>query len=196
MFDLTWLNPIIAFIIGILLAFKLRKIAARVQLRRGPLIWLPARWHDINRSKVLQPLYDILKLFSKQTIIPHTATPLFILGPIFALICAIGATLFVPVAGISFDYSFSLVVLFYFLVFEILCIIVGGISSASLFAAMGSVREVELMLANEIPFILGTFALAITYQTLSIRQMMGFNILVEPAGCARSAAGDTGEAAH
>ncbi len=180
MFDLTWLNPIIAFIIGILIAFKLRKIAARVQLRRGPLIWLPARWHDINRSKVLQPLYDILKLFSKQTIIPHTATPLFILGPIFALACAVGATLFVPVAGVSFDYSFSLVVLFYFLVFEILCIIVGGISSASLFAAMGSVREVELMLANEIPFILGTFALAITYQTLSIRQMMGFNILANP----------------
>jgi NADH-quinone oxidoreductase subunit H len=180
MFDLTWLSPILAFVIGILLAFLLRKTFARVQLRRGPLVWLPARWHDINHTKIFQPLYDIWKLFSKQTIIPHTARPLFIFGPIFALICAIAATMFVPVAGVSFDYSFSLVVLFYLLIFEILFIIMGGISSASLFAAIGGVREVELMLANEIPFILGLFALAITYNTLSIRHMMGFNLLVNP----------------
>ena len=83
-------------------------------------------------------------------------------------------------AGASFDYSFSLVVLFYLLIFEILFIIMGGISSASLFAAIGGVREVELMLANEIPFILGLFALAITYNSLSIQSMMGFNLLINP----------------
>lgn len=180
MIDAAWLNPGIAFIIGILLSFKLRKISARVQLRRGPLIWLPEKWHVINRSKVLQPLYDIIKLFSKQTIIPATATRFFIAGPILALMCAVLAALFVPVAGVSFDYSFSLVVLFYLLMGEILFIIVGGISSASLFSAMGGDREIDLMLANEIPFILGTFALAITFDTLSIRQMMGFNILINP----------------
>ena len=180
MIDQAWLNPVIAFVAGILLAFVLRKTFARVQLRRGPLVWLPGRWHDINRSKVLQPLYDIWKLFSKQTIIPHTATPLFIFGPVFAFACAVAAALFVPVAGVSFDYSFSLVVLFYLLLFEILFVIMGGISSASLFAAIGGVREVELMLANEIPFILGLFALAITYNTLSIQHMMGPNLLVNP----------------
>jgi NADH-quinone oxidoreductase subunit H len=178
--DLAWLNPLIAFAVGIVLAFNLRKIFARVQSRRGPLLWMPGAWQDINRSKLLQPLYDIIKLFSKQTIIPHTASTLFTWGPVLALICALSVTLFVPVAGNAFDYSFSLVVIFYLLIFVTLFIIVGGISSASLFAAMGGVREVELMLANEIPFILGTFALAITYNTLSIREMMGFNILVNP----------------
>jgi NADH-quinone oxidoreductase subunit H len=176
----AWLNPVIAFAIGILLAFLLRKVFARVQLRRGPLVWLPKNWHDINRTKILQPLYDIWKLFSKQTMIPHTAKALFIWGPILAFLSAIGAALFVPVAGISIDYSFSLVVLFYLLLFEILFVIMGGISSASLFAAIGGVREVELMLANEIPFILGLFALAITYNTLSIQNMMGFNLLINP----------------
>jgi NADH-quinone oxidoreductase subunit H len=179
-FDPAWLNPIIAFAIGILLSFKLRKIFARVQSRRGPLIWLPGRWCDINRSKVLQPLYDIQKLFSKQTIIPHTATPFFIIGPVLSLICAILATFLVPIAGIAFDYSFSSVVLFYLLFFILLFIIAGGISSASLFAAIGGVREIELMLANEIPFILGMFSLAIAYDTLSIKGMMGFNILSNP----------------
>ncbi|WP_342771728.1 NADH-quinone oxidoreductase subunit H, partial [Methanoculleus sp. UBA300] len=78
------------------------------------------------------------------------------------------ATLFVPIAGISFDYSFGLVVLVYLLMGEILCVIVGGITSGSLFAVIGGVREIELMLTNEIPFILGTFALAISYDSLSI----------------------------
>lgn len=180
MFDPAWLNPIVAFAVGIILAFNLRKVFARVQSRRGPLLWMPSRWHDINRSKLLQPLYDIIKLFSKQTIIPHTASALFIWSPILACVCALSVTLFVPVAGNSFDYSFSLVVIFYLLVFVTLFVIVGGISSASLFAAMGGVREVELMLANEIPFILGTFALAISYRTLSIQHMMGFNLLLNP----------------
>ena len=180
MIDSTWLNPIIAFAIGILLSFTLRKIFARIQSRRGPLIWLPDRWHDINRSKVLQPLYDIEKLFSKRTIIPHTATPLFIIGPVLSLICAILATFLVPIAGSAFDYTFSSVVLFYLLFFILLFIIAGGISSASLFAAIGGVREIELMLANEIPFIIGMFSLAITYNTLSIKSMMGFNILTNP----------------
>lgn len=184
MIDSAWFNPLIAFAIGIILSFNLRKIFARVQSRRGPLLWMPDRWHDINRSKLLQPLYDILKLFSKKTIIPHTATPLFIVGPIVALILAVLSVMFVPVAGISFDYPFSLVVLFYLLVGVTLFIIIGGISSASLFAAIGGVREVELMLSNEIPFILGTFALAIMYDTLSIRSMMGFNLLANPFAAA------------
>lgn len=178
--ELTWLNPLIAFAVGIVLAFNVRKIFARVQSRRGPLLWMPGPWQDINHSKLLQPLYDIIKLFSKQTIIPHTATRLFIMAPIFALLCAISVTFFVPVAGNAFDYSFSLVVIFYLLIFVTLFVIMGGISSASLFAAMGGVREVELMLANEVPFILGTFALAITYNTLSVQKMMGFNLLVNP----------------
>ncbi|MCD1295949.1 hydrogenase expression protein HupG [Methanocella sp. CWC-04] len=184
MIDIAWINPIIAFIMGIVLSFNLRKIFARVQSRRGPLLWMPKSWYGINRSKFLQPLYDILKLFSKKTIIPHTATPMFIIAPIVALICAILATLFVPVAGICMDYTFSLVVLFYLLIGVTLFVIVGGTSSASLFAAIGGVREVELMLANEIPFILGTFALAISYDTLSIKEMMGFNLLTNPFAAA------------
>lgn len=180
MIELAWLNPIIAFIVGIFLSFNLRKVFARVQLRRGPLVWMPSRWSDVNHSKVLQPLYDILKLFSKQTLIPHTATILFILSPILALLCALTVTLFVPVAGNAFDYTFSLVVVFYLLIGVTLFIIVGGTASASLFAAIGGVREVELMLSNEIPFILGTFALAITADSLSIQQMSGLNIIYNP----------------
>ena len=180
MIDIFWLNPIIAFLFGILLSFAFRKLNARVQSRRGPLIRVPQVWHDINRTKILQPLYDILKLFSKKTIIPERVSPLFIAGPILSLTCAVLAAFFVPIAGISLDYSFALVVLFYLLMGEILFLIMGGITSGSLFAVIGGVREIELMLTNEVPFILGTFALAISYNTLSIKEMMGFNIIINP----------------
>jgi NADH-quinone oxidoreductase subunit H len=175
--DLFWLNPLLAFAIGIFLSFIVRKVFARVQSRRGPLVWLPRRWQDINRSKVLQPLYDILKLFSKRTLAPLTATPFFFLGPALAALFALGLTLFVPLAGSAIDYPFSLVIVFYLL-------IVGGTASASLFAAIGGVREVDLMLTNEIPFILGTFALAIWHNTLSVQEMMAFNLLFNPFAAA------------
>ncbi len=125
MFDLAWLNPIVAFAS----ASYLRLTCARSLPGYSPdgdrLLWMPSRWQDINRSKLLQPLYDIIKLFSKQTIIPHTASALFIWSPILACICALAVTLFVPVAGNSFDYSFSLVVVFYLLVFVTLFVIIG-----------------------------------------------------------------------
>ena len=178
--DLFWINPLIAFCCGIFLSFGIRKVNARIQGRRGPLVRVPPQWHDINYSKILQPLYDILKLFSKKTNIPATAGSLFIISPILAILSGILASLFVPIAGVSFSYSFDLVVLFYLLMGELLFVIIGGITSASLFAVIGGVREIELMLTNEIPFILGTFALAITYDTLSIQEMMGFNLLTNP----------------
>jgi NADH-quinone oxidoreductase subunit H len=181
MADLLWLlNPVVAFVVGIPLSFNLRKIAARVQSRRGPLLWMPAHWTDINYSKLLQPLYDIEKLLSKQTIIPHTATIFFTAGPIMALLFALALMLFVPVAGGAIDFTFSLVIIFYLLVGVTMSVIIGGTASASLFAAIGGVREIELMLANEIPFILGTFALAITANSLSVHDMMGFNLLYNP----------------
>lgn len=178
--DIFWFNPFISFIFGILLSFSIRKLNARIQSRRGPLVRVPGVWHDISRCRILQPLFDILKLLSKKTFIPERASSLFAAGPVLAFLCALLATFFVPIAGISFSYPFDLVVLFYLLMGEILFIIMGGITSGSLFAVIGGVREIELMLTNELPFILGTFALAISYNTLSIQEMTGFNIITNP----------------
>jgi NADH-quinone oxidoreductase subunit H len=180
MIDVFWYNPIIAFIFGILLSFSIRKLNARIQSRRGPLVRVPGPWQDLSRCRVLQPLFDICKLFAKKTFMPEAASLLFAVGPVLAFSCAFLATFFVPIAGTSFSYSFDLVVLFYLLMGEILFIIMGGITSGSLFAVIGGVREIELMLTNELPFILGTFALAISYNTLSIQEMMGFNIITNP----------------
>ena len=79
---------------------------------------------------------------------------------------------------------------------EILCVIVGGITSGSLFAVIGGVREIELMLTNEIPFILGTFALAISYDSLSVNDMMGFNLITNPFAAIVCVSFDSRKTAH
>ena len=51
------LMPLVAFVIGLLMVLMMRRIAARLQRRIGP--------------PLLQPLYDIVKLFSKRTQTSH-----------------------------------------------------------------------------------------------------------------------------
>ena len=51
------LMPLVAFVVGLGMVLMMRKIAARIQRRIGP--------------PLLQPLYDIVKLYGKQTQISH-----------------------------------------------------------------------------------------------------------------------------
>ena len=51
------LMPLVAFVVGLGMVLMMRKIAARIQRRIGP--------------PFLQPLYDIVKLYGKQTQISH-----------------------------------------------------------------------------------------------------------------------------
>ena len=51
------LMPIVAFVVGLFMVLMMRKLAARLQRRVGP--------------PLLQPLYDIIKLYGKQTQISH-----------------------------------------------------------------------------------------------------------------------------
>ena len=49
--------PLVAFVVGLGMVLMMRRIAARIQRRVGP--------------PFLQPLYDIIKLYGKQTQISH-----------------------------------------------------------------------------------------------------------------------------
>ena len=51
------LMPLIAFIVGLFMVLMMRKIGARLQRRVGP--------------PLLQPLYDIVKLYGKRTQTSH-----------------------------------------------------------------------------------------------------------------------------
>lgn len=157
--------PIIAFFGGVLCWFAVRKFTARMQSRLGPLLSVPKPLRPVvGSTRILQTFWDILKLFYKETIIPATARKkLFVTMPYFALICMIIATWFIPIAGVSpFDqFSFSLLVIMYLMLVIPLAFVVGGVASSSPWGVLGSAREVKLVLAYEIPFVLGVFSVAL-----------------------------------
>ena len=51
------LMPLIAFLVGLVMVLMLRKVRAKIERRIGP--------------PLLQPLYDIVKLYSKKTQVSH-----------------------------------------------------------------------------------------------------------------------------
>ena len=172
------LVPVIAFVLSIIYAYELRKVTARLQARRGPYFIVPKEVRSVlGVSRLFQPLYDILKLLYKETIVPSTAIgSVFRTAPYVALASLIATLYFVPMGGFSLfgQFEFSIVAISYLLLMVPLALTVGGASSSSPWGAIGAQREAELTLAYEVPQILGIFALAIMANTLSISSLIDF----------------------
>ena len=170
--------PFITFFLGLIFYYMIRKLFARMQARKGPLFLVPGPLRPLlGSSRIFQPLWDILKLFYKETIIPETSNKkLFKAAPIFALACLIIATLFIPIAGHSplDQFEFSLVLVLYFLMAVPLAIVTGGSGSSSPWGSIGSRREAQLMLAYEVPLIISVFSVSIITESLSLAQIVTF----------------------
>jgi len=128
-------------VLGIFASWFERKMTARLQWRVGP--------------PLLQPFYDILKLFSKETVIPERGSYLvFILSPIISFAASVFVMMLVGIAQFYPASSFQgdLIVVVYFLTIPSLCIIFGGASSSNPLASLGASREMKLVLSYEIIF--------------------------------------------
>ncbi|MEM1573345.1 MAG: complex I subunit 1 family protein [Candidatus Methanomethylicaceae archaeon] len=169
---LSILIIIIAFFLGILYSFIIRKISARLQWRIGPLVSVYSDLKPIlGTTRIIQPLYDILKLLGKQSIIPNVARKkLFISSPIISLIFTIMAVIFIPFPGIPLfsEFPYSLIIASYLLIGASLFSLLGPIASGSPWAAIGTRRETELFLVSELGFVISIFSIAITKNSLNI----------------------------
>ena len=129
-------------VIGILLAGIDRKLVARMQNRVGP--------------PLLQPLYDVLKCWGKETIVPrHARREIFLYAPVVGLAALITTALFIPVMGFTaYSTGGDLVVILYLLTFTSVTMMVGAAASGSPFAGVGLSREMVAMISYELPFVL------------------------------------------
>jgi NADH-quinone oxidoreductase subunit H len=130
--------------IGGFLSWMDRKITARVQFRQGP--------------PVLQPLYDVVKLlFVKEIILPRNGSVLtFLAAPVFGIFGATIASVFIllPLLGIDTGFRGDIIVIFYLLVIPSLTYILGAMASGNPLAAVGASREIKLIIAYELTFLL------------------------------------------
>jgi NADH-quinone oxidoreductase subunit H len=134
-----------------------RKLYARMQNRIGP------PWY--------QPLADLLKLLSKETIVPCDADPrLFGAIPVFALAATCAAFLYIPIWSLKslMPFDSDLIVVMYFLTIPTLTYFLAGWFSSSLFAELGAIRAMTQLFAYEVPLYMALLGPALLAGTWSI----------------------------
>ncbi len=129
-------------VLGLITSWIDRKVTARVQYRVGP--------------PFLQPFIDIVKLLGKETVIPEGASKVtFLIAPVIGISGVIAvATLFWVNQFFSEGFVGDWIVAIYLLAIPSLSIILGGFASRNPLASLGSSREMKLVIAYELPFIL------------------------------------------
>ena len=146
---LVFPGGLFALLFGLVLKGIDRKVEARLQRRVGP--------------PLLQPFYDLVKLASKETIIPETANKtLFLYAPLLGFTGMAVCLALLPVPGVYYgmENMGDMLVFFYLLPLPAIALMVAGSSSSSPFGALGFSREMTLMFAYEVPLLLVILAVA------------------------------------
>jgi formate hydrogenlyase subunit 4 len=138
-----------ALVLGLTLKGLDRRLAARLQARVGP--------------PLAQPLYDLVKLARKRTMLPDVANETLFLGaPLVGAVSMALAAALVPIAGFYTPDPMlgDLLVLLYLLTVPAVVLMIAGSASGSPFGAIGFSREMAMMLAYEGPLVLVVAAVA------------------------------------
>lgn len=129
-------------VLGLVASWIVRKVSALVQWRVGP--------------PLLQPFYDIMKLMGKEILIPQDAQrTVFLMAPLVGLagVLLLSVMLWwVTVAQTAL--VGDIIVAIYLMVLPSLALILGSSASASPHAAVGTSREMKLVMGYELPLVL------------------------------------------
>ncbi len=154
---LTYIGLVLIFpgfvftaLIGLMATWIDRKVSARLQWRVGP------PWY--------QPFADIVKLMSKETmVVAGSARFAFLSAPFVGFAAAVVVSTIIWMASIEPHRGFvgDLIVVVYLLYIPAVVIIIGGSASRNPFAAIGASREMKLMLAYEVSFLIAVLTLVV-----------------------------------
>ncbi len=161
------LMPLVAFVVGLGMVLMLRKIAARIQRRVGP--------------PLLQPLYDIVKLYGKQTQISHGL--IHDIGIIMAVGGYVAAETLLPVPGMNgIAEKGGLVVLMYFIMIPSLGMALGVGQCANPNGSIGISRALTAMAAYDVPFVIVVFGVAFHFGSTNLVEIVAQQQAAGPAG--------------
>ncbi|MHC4708765.1 MAG: respiratory chain complex I subunit 1 family protein [Planctomycetota bacterium] len=147
--------------LGLVASWIVRKVSALVQWRVGP--------------PVLQPFYDVMKLLGKETLVPEKAQrTVFMLAPLVGMAGVLLLSTMLWQITIDPDKLFvgDIIVAIYLMVLPSLALILGSSASASPHAAIGTGREMKLVMGYELPLVLAFIVVIIkTGGTLSLAEI-------------------------
>ena len=150
------------FIVGLI-----RKVKARLQLRRG--------------ASAFQPYSDLAKLFRKQPVVSTTTSWIFTATPYIVFASTLAAGLLVPVftSRIPLNFGGNIIALVYLLALGTFFLILAGLDAGSAFGGMGSSREAIVASLTEPAMILSMFAIALTAGSTNLSTIVHKTALME-----------------
>jgi formate hydrogenlyase subunit 4 len=150
------------FVVGVI-----RKVKARLQLRRG--------------AGLFQPYADLAKLFRKQPVISTTTSWIFTATPYILFGATVLAGLLVPVFTSKTPLSFAgnIIALVYLLALGTFFLILAGLDAGSAFGGMGSSREAIVASLTEPAMIMSILAIALTAGSTNLSVIVHKTALLE-----------------
>ena len=129
-------------LLGLVACWIVRKVSALVQWRVGP--------------PLFQPLYDVMKLMGKEILVPQDAQRIvFLVAPLVGLVAVLLLSLMLwRITFAQTAFVGDLIVAIYLMVLPSLALILGSSASGSPHAAVGTSREMKLVMAYELPLVL------------------------------------------
>ena len=148
---------------GLFLTWVDRKVTAVVQSRVGP------PWY--------QPYADIGKLMAKKMLVPRGSSVIgFLVAPLLAVAGSTLAAVIVFLALLRPESSFvgDIIVLIYLSTLPATALIIGGASSRSPFGAIGASREMSMVLAYEVSFLLSVITVLIKVRSVLFSDIIAY----------------------
>ena len=146
---------------GLLTSWFDRKLTARVQMRKGP--------------PILQPFWDVAKLMIKDTCVPDgCAVWLFLSAPLIGLagVSLASMILWRTMLDPAATHGGDLIVVMYLLVLPAVSVILGAFTSRNPLASLGGSREMKVVMAYEVPFILAACIPIIRVQSIQLGDIL------------------------
>lgn len=150
------------FIVGLI-----RKVKARLQLRRG--------------ASIFQPYADLAKLFRKQPVVSTATSWIFTATPYILFASTLAAGLLVPVfaSRTPLNFAGNIIALVYLLALGTFFLMLAGLDAGSAFGGMGSSREAIVASLTEPAMILSIFAIALTAGSTNLSTIVHRTALLE-----------------
>ncbi len=126
------------------------QVEARLQGRRGP--------------RILQPYYDLAKLFRKETVVSEDASWVFLVAPIVAFVCYLVVPLLIPVLttyGLPLGYMGDILGGGFILALAGFSVALAGTESGAPYAQLGSSRAMTFGALVEPTILFVVFAVAL-----------------------------------
>jgi NADH-quinone oxidoreductase subunit H len=153
-----------------------RKVIAHIQVRVGP--------KRVGPHGLLQPLADVIKLVTKEDMMPsHVNKPLYLLAPFIAVTMALSAIAVIPFGGeievfgyrtwmqIA-DLDIGLLFLLALSSMSVYGVAIAGWASNNKYALLGGLRAAAQMVSYELPLSMALAAPLLLVNTLSLREIV------------------------